>query len=173
MTAIEQEALSVESGLISDAAKINEIYNWYVTHSTITFDIEPWTTAKREQWIENLQQPDNPYHLFVARYKDVLVGFSYNAIFRPKAAYSSTSEVTVYTRQLQAPKGTGTILYQTLFSAMAKTDLHRAYAVISQPNPGSVRLHEKFGFHLVGTLNEVGTKFGKRIDVAWYEKKLD
>lgn len=173
MATVEQEALSIRPGLVSDAEEINTIYNWYVTHSTITFDIEPWTTARREQWITDLQQPDNPYHLFVARYSSTLVGFSYNAIFRPKAAYTTTTEVTIYTEQQRAPKGTGTRLYQTLFSAMAKTELHRAYAVISQPNTVSVNLHKKFGFRHVGTLNEVGTKFGNRIDVAWFEKKLN
>jgi len=169
----KQEALTVQPGSISDAREINGIYNWYVTHSTITFDIEPWTTEKREQWIADLIQPDNPYHLFVARQDDALVGFSYNAAFRPKAAYNTATEVTIYTEQQGAPKGTGTRLYQTLFSAMAKTDLHRAYAGISQPNMVSVGLHKKFGFYHIGTLNEVGTKFGDRIDVAWYEKKLD
>jgi len=58
MATVEQEALSIRPGLVSDAEEINTIYNWYVTHSTITFDIEPWTTARREQWITDLQQPD-------------------------------------------------------------------------------------------------------------------
>ncbi len=167
------QTVEVRSGTISDAQSINDIYNWYVTHSTITFDLTPWSLEQRQNWIGELQNTAKPHHLLVASIDSVVVGFCYNAMFRPKAAYDLSTEVTIYTQQPSAPRGTGAALYSELFSLLKTTSLHRAYAGISQPNPESVRFHKKFGFELIGTLQEVGAKFDQWIDVAWYEKKLD
>lgn len=69
-------------------------------------------------------------------------------------------------------RGVGTLLYKELFEALVGEDLHRAYAAIALPNEPSVRLHDAFGFRHVGTYTEVGRKFGRYWDVAWYEKAL-
>ncbi len=69
-------------------------------------------------------------------------------------------------------RGIGTLLYGALFAALADEDLHRAYAGIAQPNEASERLHARFGFRYIGTHREVGRKFGRYWDVAWYEKSL-
>jgi len=64
-------------------------------------------------------------------------------------------------------------LYAHLIEALqAEADVHRAYAGIALPNPGSIALHEHLGFKLAGTFHEVGSKFGKHWDVSWYEKEL-
>ena len=148
---------------------INALYNHYVEHSVFTFDVVPWEESRRRTWIsENFSKP--PYFLLVAEWRGEIVGFACNGRFRPKAAYDSSTEVTVYTRPGQTPEGTGTRLYDALFGRIAATSLHRAYAVIALPNPASIRLHENFRFRHVGTLEQVGTKFGRRVDVAWYEE---
>ncbi len=162
----------VRAGVSADAAGINAIYNHFVRETAITFDVEPWDESRRRTWInENFADP--PWFLRVAECRGELVGFAYNGRFRPRAAYDSSTEVTVYTQPEVAPRGTASRLYDALFDAIAGTDLHRAYAIIALPNPASIALHLKFGFRHVGTLGEVGTKFGRRIDVAWYEKALD
>lgn len=63
-------------------------------------------------------------------------------------------------------------LYATLFEALDGLELHRAVAGIAVPNPGSVALHERFGFTPVGTYTQVGRKLGQWVDVAWFEKPL-
>ena len=63
-------------------------------------------------------------------------------------------------------------LYQTLFEALAREDVHRAFGGIALPNEASVGLHLAMGFPHVGTYSEVGRKFGRFWDVAWYEKAL-
>ncbi len=161
--------LVIRSGVLADASSINRIYNHHVEHTTITFDIEPWSLDRRRDWIRAFA---SPYFLLVAEQAGVIVGFAHNGKFRPKAAYDSSTDVTVYTNTESAPKGTGSALYRSLFDHIGTTDLHRAYAIIALPNDASIRLHEKFGFRHVGTLDEVGTKFGRRINVAWYERAL-
>jgi phosphinothricin acetyltransferase len=163
----------VREGQFEDAVAINQIYNWYVENSTVTFDIKPWTLQKRQTWFEQFLTPSKRYNLMVALEHNRVVGFAYNGQFRTKAAYDSSTEVTVYTHHDDAPGGTGSRLLEKLFKRIANTDLHRAYAVIALPNDASIRLHKKFDFKHIGTLDQVGTKFNRRIDVAWYQKHLN
>ncbi|MFD8547431.1 GNAT family N-acetyltransferase [Streptomyces sp. NPDC059649] len=101
-----------------------------------------------------------------------LLGYATSSAFRPKAAYAPSVEVTVYCAPEAAGRGVGTLLYEALFEALAKEDVHRAYAGITQPNEASTRLHTRFGFRHIGTYTEVGRKFGRYWDVAWYQKDL-
>ncbi|MFK0264509.1 GNAT family N-acetyltransferase [Streptomyces angustmyceticus] len=102
-----------------------------------------------------------------------LLGYATSSAFRPKAAYAPSVEVTVYCAPHAAGRGIGTLLYTSLFRALADEDVHRAYAGITQPNEASTRLHTRFGFRHIGTYTEVGRKFGRYWDVAWYQKDLD
>ncbi|MFE3885139.1 GNAT family N-acetyltransferase [Streptomyces lydicus] len=101
-----------------------------------------------------------------------LLGYATSSAFRPKAAYAPSVEVTVYCAPHAAGRGIGTLLYTSLFKALADEDVHRAYAGITQPNEASTRLHTRFGFRHIGTYTEVGRKFGRYRDVAWYQKDL-
>ena len=74
---------------------------------------------------------------------------------------------------LSAPDAVGQGLGEQLYGALLhldSTDVHRIYGVITLPNPGSTRLHERLGFREVGRLTECGLKFGKWWDVAWLER---
>ncbi|MBB5939823.1 GNAT family N-acetyltransferase [Streptomyces zagrosensis] len=106
-----------------------------------------------------------------------ILGYATSSPFRPKAAYGTSVEVSVYCAPDLTQHGIGTLLYQALFEALADEaarhdSLHRAYAGIALPNTPSERLHARFGFTHVGTFREVGRKFGRYWDVAWYEKPL-
>lgn len=105
--------------------------------------------------------------------RGALLGYATSSAFRPKAAYATSVEVTVYCAPHAGGRGIGTLLYEALFAELAKEDVHRAYAGITQPNPASARLHARFGFRPVGVHTEVGRKFGRYWDVAWYQKDLD
>ncbi|SCK39497.1 phosphinothricin acetyltransferase [Streptomyces sp. WMMB 714] len=101
-----------------------------------------------------------------------VLGFASSSPFRTRPAYSTSVEVSVYVAPEAAGRGIGTLLYEHLFAALEGQDLHRAYAGITVPNAASVRLHERFGFELVGTYSEAGRKFGRYHDVQRYEKAL-
>jgi phosphinothricin acetyltransferase len=150
-----------------------DIYNHYVLTTPITFDTVTFTPDGRIDWLRSHPE-DGPHRLLVAQ--DVssarILGYATSSPFRPKAAYSTSVEVSVYCSDLARGRGVGTLLYKTLFEALAGEDVHRAYAGITQPNEASARLHARFGFSHVGTYAEVGRKFGRYWDVAWYEKAL-
>ncbi|WP_328866695.1 GNAT family N-acetyltransferase [Streptomyces sp. NBC_00304] len=187
MTQIGTEA-QVRPGIEGDLEALTDIYNHYVRETALTFDTAPFTPGQRLPWLRSYPV-DGPHRLLVAQ--DVrnvdapgadgpdtggpaprILGYATSSAFRPKAAYSTSVEVSVYCAPGAAGRGIGTLLYAALFEALAGEDLHRAYAGITQPNEASVRLHDRFGFRHLGTYAEVGRKFGRYWDVAWYEKRL-
>nr|WP_206314716.1 GNAT family N-acetyltransferase [Streptomyces coryli] len=147
------------------------IYNHYVRETPITFDTAPFTPDDRRGWL--LSHPeDGPHRLLVARAGSRILGYATSSAFRPKAAYATSVECSVYLAPDAGRRGLGTLLYKALFAALETEDVHRAYAGIALPNEASERLHRRFGFEHVGTYHEVGRKFGRYWDVAWYEKPL-
>ena len=155
-----------------DAEAINRIVNWYINNTAINFDTQSWDNEKRRQWIDTFNQADSPYCLLVLEQSNNVIGFANNTQFRPKSAYNRSTETSVYLDHTVETKGCGTVLYQALFDRIASHAFHRAYAVITLPNDPSVKLHEKFGFRLVGTFCQIGFKFDQYHDVAMYEKSL-
>ncbi|MCF3130972.1 GNAT family N-acetyltransferase [Streptomyces olivochromogenes] len=165
--------VQVRPGVESDLEVLTDLYNHYVRETPITFDTANFTPEERRPWL--LSHPeDGPYRLMVAVDVDSqrILGYATSSPYRPKPAYSTSVEVTVYVAPDAGRRGVGTLLYKSLFEALADEDLHRAYAGIAQPNEASTRLHERLGFRHVGTYREVGRKFGRYWDVAWYEKDL-
>ncbi|MFF2513027.1 GNAT family N-acetyltransferase [Streptomyces sp. NPDC058086] len=176
----ERTEVQVRPGVEADLDALTAIYNHYVRETPITFDTAVFTPEERRPWL--LSHPeDGPHRLMVATDTDSqgtpgnaqrILGYATSSAFRPKPAYATSVEVTIYLAPDAGGRGVGTLLYKALFEALADEDVHRAYAGIAQPNEASVRLHERFGFRHVGTYREVGRKFGRYWDVAWYEKDL-
>lgn len=154
-----------------DLPRLTAIYNHYVEHGPVTFDVRPFPVEARREWFEQFGA-DGPYRLLVAEEKGEVVGYAGSMRFRPKPAYETSVETTVYLAPEHGGRGTGSRLYDALFEALRGQDLHRAYAGITLPNAPSVRLHERFGFRRAGLFAEVGRKHGRYWDVAWYEKAL-
>jgi phosphinothricin acetyltransferase len=110
--------------------------------------------------------------LLVAVLEEAVVGFTTSSQFRPRPAYETSVETSIYLAADAVGHGTGSKLYAELFHALEGEDVHRAYAGIGLPNPASVALHERFGFKRVAHFTEQGRKFGRYWDVAWFEKPL-
>jgi phosphinothricin acetyltransferase len=154
----------------ADLEGINEIYNHYVLTSHATFDVEPMSLDARRQWFR--EHDDHKYGVFVAEASGRIAGFASSRSYRPRPAYDTTVETSVYVALEFVGRGAGSALYHALFSSLAREDLHRAVAGIAQPNEPSVALHSRFGFTLVGRFSEQGRKFGRFWDVDWYERPL-
>ncbi len=154
-----------------DLERINEIYNHYVIETAITFDLEPISMQQRRAWFDRYATSGR-HRLFVAEEGSVVVGYADSHRFRDKAAYDTTVEVTVYCAPDATGRGIGTTLYSALFEALVGEDLRMAATGITLPNDASVALHERFGFTLAGVTHDVGRKFDRYWDVAWYEKRL-
>ena len=100
------------------------------------------------------------------------MGFASAAPLRPKQAYETSVECSIYLHQDISGRGFGSRLYQTLFTALETQDVHRCYGIITLPNDASVALHRSFGFVQVSHLSEVGRKFDQYWDTLWMEKSL-
>jgi phosphinothricin acetyltransferase len=155
-----------------DVEPILAIYNHYILHSPATFDVQPYRLDERGEWFAQFTD-SGPYRVVVAEDEEIIVGYACSTPFRPKPAYATSVEVTVYVEPDHTGRGIGRRLYGPLLEALEGEDVHRAYAVIVLPNPASIRLHERLGFREAATLREVGRKFGKYWDVSWYQRSLD
>lgn len=163
--------LAVRPGSEADLTRINEIYNHYVVNTPITFDIEPISMPQRREWL-NRYAAAGRHRLLVAEAGGTVIGYADSHQYRVKRAYDTTVEVTVYCAPDATGRGIGTRLYTALFEAIQGEGVRTALAAITLPNEASIAFHERFGFSLSGIQHDVGRKFGRYWDVAWYEKRL-
>jgi phosphinothricin acetyltransferase len=168
----QQSDVVVRAATIDDLPRLTEIYNYYIKHTAITFDIEPYTVERRrEEWFSKFAV-NGRHRLLVAVDATGLIGYAGTTQFRTKAAYDTTVETTIYCAPEATGRGIGAMLYAALFEALRGEDIHMMVAGITLPNDASLRLHERIGFVQVGVFHGVGRKFGKYWDVAWYEKPM-
>jgi phosphinothricin acetyltransferase len=165
------EAFRIRPALLSDLPRLTEIYNHYVIHTPITFDLVPHTVEGRVAWFEQFA-PSGRHRLLVAEENSIVVGYTGTTKFRNKAAYETSVETTVYCSHDALGRGIGSRLYTELFEALAGEDIHRIVAGYTLPNAATLALHERFGFKPVAVFSEVGRKFGRYWDVGFSERPL-
>jgi phosphinothricin acetyltransferase len=163
--------VSVRDASADDLPAVAAIYTHYVLRTTITFNTEVRTPR---QWIDRYeaQVVDGPYDLLVAERDGIVTGYVETQPFRPKPAYGRSVELSIYVAPDGQGGGAGGALYGELFRRLEDREFHRAYSIIALPNDSSVRFHERWGFVHRGTLTEAGHKFGRYLDVAFYERAL-
>ncbi len=152
-----------------DLPRLTEIYNYYVVNTPVTFDVEPYTVERREAWFAQFGATGR-HGLLVAESNGRVAGYAGTTRFRPKAAYETTVETTIYCAPDAVGKGIGRQLYAALFEALRGEDIHRFVAGYALPNPATAAIHERFGFKVVGMFSQNGRKFGKYWDVCWVER---
>ena len=161
--------LCVRPAVRGDLPRLTEIYNHYIVNTPITFDIETYTVEQRESWFSQFAAGGR-YRLIVAKENGLVLGYAGTTRFRPKAAYDTTVETTIYYAQEAVGKGVGSLLYGALFEALKDEDVHRIVGGYTLPNPASAALHQRFGFKPIGIFTQVGRKFGRYWDVSWNER---
>jgi len=158
----------IRACLPSDAKRISEIYNHYVRETVVTFEeqvIEPAMMSERIASIVEM------YPYLVWEEGEVL-GYAYATAWKPRSAYRLSVESTIYLEPRVHGRGIGTRLYQALISEMRAKGFHCAVGGIALPNPASVALHERLGFTKIGQFHDIGWKFGRWIDVGYWELLL-
>ncbi|NYG05795.1 phosphinothricin acetyltransferase [Phycicoccus badiiscoriae] len=151
-----------------DLPAMAAIYDEQVRTSVATFDTEPRGAAYLS---EKVAATDEGNVVLVACADDALLGYAYSGPFRPRPAYDGTKEVSVYLAEGARGQGLGRTLYAALLARLdAAPGVHTQVAVIALPNDASVALHLSCGFERVGVLREVGHKFGRYVDTAWYQR---
>ena len=153
-----------------DAEAVRDIYNVEVAESTVTFDLVPRSVADQLAWID---EHSGGHPAIVAVDDDeTVVGFASLTPYRPRPAYATTVEDSVYVRRDQRGAGVGRLLLADLVDLARDHGFHSAIARIVGGHDASIALHRACGFEQIGIEREVGRKFGKWLDVVLMQKLL-
>ncbi|MFC3340231.1 GNAT family N-acetyltransferase [Paracandidimonas soli] len=154
------------------AAAILDILNDAILHSTALYDYVPRSPQSMESWFATKRANGFPV---VGAVDDSgrLLGFASWGAFRAFPAYKYTVEHSVYVHQEQRGRGLGRLLMQDLIRRAHEAQLHALVGCIDASNTGSIKLHASLGFTHSGTFPQVGFKFGRWLDVAFYQLNLE
>lgn len=154
----------------ADAGAVRGIYAPFVTDSATSFELEPPDAAEMARRIEQ-QREQFPWLVYEAGGE--VLGYAYASPHRAaRKAYQWCVETSVYIHAGARRRGVGRALYTALFELLRRQGFVNAYAGITLPNPGSVRLHESLGFVPVGVYPRIGFKFAAWHDVGWWQLRL-
>lgn len=151
----------------ADGAGIAAIYNHYIEHTTVSFEVEP---VSNDVMSSRIEQATREYPWLVLLNDARIIGYAYVNRWQSRCAYRQTVESTIYIAPDCFARGHGTRLYTALFDKLTDHPIHSFIAGISLPNEASVSIHEKFGFKKVAHYTEVGRKFDRWIDVGYWQK---
>jgi L-amino acid N-acyltransferase YncA len=162
--------LNIRDARAADAADIVAIYNHFILTTCISFEEESVSEHAMLTRIADIQGGALPF--LVLTDGERIAGYAYATKWRARHAYRFAVETSIYLLPGLQRKGAGSTLYAALLARLAEGGLHMVIGGIALPNPASVALHEKFGFAKVAHFSEVGFKFGRWIDVGYWELKL-
>jgi L-amino acid N-acyltransferase YncA len=161
----------VRDALQADMAAVRDLYVHYVLHSLATFEETPPTLddmlARRRASVDL----GLPY--LVAEVGGAIAGFAYAGLYRSRPAYRYAIEDSVYVADGQTGRGIGSALLGELIARCERGPWRQILAVVGDStNAGSIALHRRFGFELVGTLRSVGLKHGQWVDTPILQRGL-
>lgn len=156
------------------AETILAIFNDAIENSTALYDYKARTMDNMVAWFEAKRKGDLPVIGIEDAQTGELLGFASWGAFRAYPAYKYTVEHSVYVHMEHRGKGLGKLLMNALIDAARQSDkVHALIGAIDAANSGSISLHERLGFQHVGTLPQVGFKFGRWLDLAFYQLTLN
>ncbi|MBM4010951.1 MAG: N-acetyltransferase family protein [Planctomycetes bacterium] len=147
---------------------IQAIYNDAILHSTSLYEYAPRTAEVMREWFTDRERDRIPI-LGIEWEPGVLAGFATWGPFRPRAAYKYSIEHSVYVDERFRGEGVGRQLLQALIAAAKKREIHMIIAGIDATNVASVALHSSLGFRCCGTVREAGFKFGRWLDLEFWQ----
>lgn len=150
-----------------DCEAIARIYNHYILNTVVTFEEQPITASDIAERLKSVVAASLPW--LVSERAGEIVGYAYAGKWNARSAYRYSVECTVYLDQAATGRGLGSELYDALFPILRRNEKHVVIAGISLPNDASVALHEKFGLKKVAHFGEVGFKFGRWVDVGYWQ----
>lgn len=153
------------------AAAILDIFNEAIVNSTALYDYRPRAPESMVGWFKTKEAGRFPVVGALAP-GGTLLGFASYGTFRAWPAYKYTVEHSVYVHKEHRGQGIGRALMQQLVAEAESQQYHVMVGAIDVANAGSIALHEKLGFVRAGTIRQAGFKFGKWLDVVFYQRTL-
>ena len=176
------QKIAVRRAAPADGRACADILSHYILHTAVNMHTEPVAA----DYFSNLARGDGRF--FVACDSDSdsgsdgdsnsadsvlekkeggeVCGYAYAEPWNSRCGYCGTVEVSVYVKNGMQERGIGGRLLQTLADALGQDGMRAAVALITLPNPASIRLHEKCGFVRAGVLPAVGWKFKAARDIG-------
>ncbi len=154
----------------ADAEAIARIYNHYVEETIVTFEEEAVPPSEMVRRIAEVQSASLPW--LAAELEARVVGYAYAGKWKGRSAYRFTAEATVYLDLACTGRGLGSRLFGDLLPILRGRGVHSVIGGVALPNAASVALLEKFGLKKVAHFKEVGFKFGRWIDVGYWQGSL-
>ncbi len=161
--------VEIRSATPSDLPAITAIYNEAILHTTATFDTEPKSPEEQAEWFRH---HDEKFPVLVAVLGGNVVGWASLSRWSDRCAYADTAETSFYVDPAHRGRGVGRQLKAAIIEEARRLKFHTLIARVAEGNDVSVHLNEAFGFTHVGTMKEVGRKFGKLLDVHVLQKML-
>jgi len=163
-----------ERGLIrvaraADRAAIDAIYAHYVHSSTCTFEETPEPDDARRAWFDSHGER---YPITVLEDDGAIVAWASLSPWKARSGYRTSTELSVYVRADRIGEGLGSRLLADLIERATALGYHALIGGISADQTASIRLHERFGFERVAHFRQTGRKFGRWLDVVYYERLL-
>jgi L-amino acid N-acyltransferase len=161
----------VACNLERHGASILAIFNEAIETSTALYDYRPRPPDSMLAWFDAKQKGGFPV-LGVEGDGGSLLAFGSYGSFRAWPAYKYTVEHSIYVHRDHRGEGLGQLVLQALIDAAQARDVHCMVGGIDASNQASIKLHERLGFRHVGTLPQVGFKFGRWLDLSFYLRLL-
>ncbi len=172
----------IREAVPEDAARLLEIYAYYVENTAITFE---YAVPSLQEFRQRIEHTKKKYPYLVIEEDGVIRGYAYAGVFKGRAAYDRSCEMTIYLDRDAAGRGPGSgrglgrKLYGALEEALKEQGMLNLYACIGVPveedeylDQNSEQFHKHMGYTTVGTFHLCGYKFGRWYNMIWMEKMV-
>lgn len=160
----------IREAMEKDLTEILEIYNEAILNTTAIYAYKAHTMDERKKWYDEKMQQGYPVLVFEESGK--VMGFATFGPFRAWPAYKYTIEHSIYVHDKYRNKGIGTALINEIIRISNEREFATIVAGIDEANDKSIKMHEKLGFKYSGTIHKAGYKFGKWLNLAFYQLEL-
>ena len=172
----ETAGVKIREATTDDAARLLEIYAYYVERTAITFEYD---VPSLEEFKGRIAGIKKRYPYLVIEKDGVIQGYAYAGVFKDRAAYDWSCEMTIYLDRGARGEGLGRRLYEALEEALRRQGILNLYACIGCPDVpdeyldyNSAQFHAHLGYTTVGTFHQCGYKFGRWYSMIWMEKMI-
>ena len=166
--------MTIRSATTADAARLLEIYSWYVENTAISFE---YAVPSLNEFEDRISGTLERFPYLVLEEDNVIQGYAYAGLFRIRAAYAHCCELSIYLDRSARGRGYGRKLYEELEKELGKLGYRNLYACIGDPiaedehlTRNSEQFHQHMGFTKIGTFHRCGRKFDRWYNMIYMEK---
>lgn len=155
----------------SYASQLTDIFNEVILNATALYEYQPRTVAQVQAWLEQKARENYPV-IGLVDDDNHLLGMGTFGSFRDRPAYKYSIEHSIYIHKDHQGKGLGKRLLSEIIRIATEQQYHCLIGGIDAENTASIRLHELFGFAYCGQVRQAGYKFGRWLDLTFYQLLL-